>query len=100
MQVRLQSLPRLICKISGRFRRSASEWVASFCANRFIPISTATAFVTTSVVLIALETFALFSFERFDSQRAKLDSLNRPPRLGVAFQNLNSVKAGVRERGD
>src|SRR5947208_795548 len=35
-QVRLQSLPTLTCKISGRPRRSESERSASLWANRFI----------------------------------------------------------------
>src|SRR5436189_1498218 len=35
-QVRLQSLPMLTCKISGRLRRSESERSASLWANRFI----------------------------------------------------------------
>src|SRR5439155_20258700 len=37
--------------------------------------------------LVALETFALFSFERFDRDRAKLDPLHRTPRLRVSFQD-------------
>src|SRR5262249_16612681 len=38
-QVRLQSLPTLTCKISGRPRRSKSERSTSVCANRFIVTS-------------------------------------------------------------
>ena len=47
--------------------------------------------------LIALETFALFALERLDRDGTKLDSLHGPPRLRVAFQDLDSVKPGVLE---
>ena len=49
--------------------------------------------------LVALETFALFSFERFDRDRAKLDPLHRAPRLRVSFQDLDPIKAGVLKGG-
>src|SRR6516225_1762673 len=50
--------------------------------------------------LIALETFALFSFECLDRDWAKLDSLNGAPGIGIAVQNLDSVKARILERGE
>src|SRR5437667_63793 len=49
--------------------------------------------------LVALETFALLSFECFDGDGTKFDSLHRAPRIDIAFENLNSVKAGLLERG-
>src|SRR2546423_1257308 len=48
--------------------------------------------------LIALETFPLFSFERFDGYRAKFNSLHRSPRFRVAFSNANAIKPGGLER--
>ena len=50
--------------------------------------------------LISFETFALFSFERFDRNRAELDSLNRAPRSHIALQDLDSVKACVLKCGE
>src|SRR5207249_2028746 len=47
--------------------------------------------------LIALEAFALFSFEGFHRNRAKLDSLDGAPRIDVPLENLDSVKAGLLE---
>src|SRR6516225_6455598 len=41
-QVRLQSLPTLTWRISGRARRSEIDFSLSLCANRFIPELTAT----------------------------------------------------------
>src|SRR5262245_6015307 len=43
--------------------------------------------------LVALVTFPLFAFERFHRYRPKLDPLNGPPRIAVALEDLNSVKA-------
>ena len=48
--------------------------------------------------LVSLVTFALFSFERLDRERTKLDSLNCSPWINIAFQYLDSIKAGVLER--
>ena len=49
--------------------------------------------------LIALETFALFPFERLDRYGTKLDPLHRPPRIEIAFENLDSVKTRPFKRG-
>src|SRR5436190_11103712 len=50
--------------------------------------------------LIPLETIALFSFERLNRDRTKFDSLHCAPRLRSAFQDLDSIKAGILERGE
>ena len=50
--------------------------------------------------LIALETLALFSFERFDRNRTEFDSLHSTPRIGIAFENLNPIETCVLKRGE
>src|SRR6266566_8199235 len=50
--------------------------------------------------LIALETFALFPFERLDRYGTKLDPLHRPPRIRIALENLDSVKPSGFESGE
>src|SRR5438552_14302457 len=50
--------------------------------------------------LLALETVALFSFEGFDRDGAKFNSLHSAPRFRVALQDLNSVEARILERSE
>ncbi len=45
--------------------------------------------------LVALETWPLFSLERFDRHGAELDSFHGLPRFLVALQDLDAVKPGV-----
>src|SRR5262245_23217835 len=49
-QMRLQSLPTLTCRISGRARRSEIDCSLSLCAKRFIPNSTAASAVAAFAV--------------------------------------------------
>src|SRR6516225_1217351 len=48
--------------------------------------------------LVSLEAVPLFSLERFDCYRTKLNPFNCSPRIDIAFENLNSIKASILKR--
>src|SRR5437899_8337610 len=72
MHVRLQSLPTLTCRISGRPRLSEIECSASFCANLFILDPAATAAVAAFAVRLGCSVVILaFRFLRMAECRSR-----------------------------